>query len=171
MINQLKFTATYSKASGFTLVEVMIALVIFSVGLLGLAGLHASSMQNNKASDMRGIAIIQAHDMADRIRANTRGTSGDYNAITTGIPAAGTNCITTASCTSPASIAAWDNFEWQTNLNTFLPSGRGTVTRATPTSTVVITVMWDEARTGALGEGCSGNPAVDLKCFRMEFLP
>lgn len=170
MTNQLKISDSNSRASGFTLVEVMVALVIFSVGLLGLAGLHASSMQNNKTSDIRGIAVIQAHDMADRIRANARGTSGDYNAIVTGIPAPGTDCISTAACTSPSAIAAWDNFEWQTNLNTFLPAGRGTVTR-NASGTLTIIVMWDEARTGVTGEGCTGNPAVDLKCFTMDFLP
>ena len=170
-MKQLEKPSINFPASGFTLVEVMVALVIFSVGLLGLAGLHASSMQNNKTADLRSIAIIQAHDMADRIRANSRGTSGDYNAIVSGVPAPGTNCITTASCTSPTLIAAWDNFEWQSNLSTSLPSGRGTITRAGATAPIVITVMWDEARTGVTGEGCSGNSAIDLKCFRMDFLP
>jgi type IV pilus assembly protein PilV len=58
--------------SGFTLLEVMVALLVFSIGLLGLAGLQASSLQNNKTADMRSVAIIAAHDMAERIRANDR---------------------------------------------------------------------------------------------------
>ena len=154
---------------GFTLLEVMVALLIFSIGLLGLAGLQGSSLQNNKTADLRSIAVIDAHDMAERIRANRRGASGDYDAIGTGIPAPGTNCITTAACTTAAQIEAWDNYEWQTNLST-LPSGRGTVTRQANGS-FIITVMWDEARTGAVGENCSGNPSVDLKCYNLDFLP
>lgn len=158
------------KSAGFTLLEVMVALLVFSIGLLGLAGLQASSLQNNKTADLRSIAIIEAHDMADRIRANGRGKSGDYDAIATGVPAPGTNCITTASCTSPTLIKNWDNYEWQTTLSTSLPSGRGTVTR-NPSGTITVTVMWDEARTGVVGEGCGGDPTVDLKCYKMDFLP
>jgi type IV pilus assembly protein PilV len=158
------------KAAGFTLLEVMVALLVFSIGLLGLAGLQASSLQNNKTADLRSIAIIEAHDMADRIRANNRGKSNDYDAIATGVPAPGTDCINTASCTSPSLIAAWDNYQWQSNLAMALPSGRGKVDR-NAAGTITITVMWDEARTGVVGEGCGGDPAVDLKCYKMDFLP
>lgn len=159
------------KADGFTLLEVMIALLIFSVGLLGLAGLQASGMQSNKTADLRSIALFMAHDMAERIRSNSRGTTGDYDAIVTGVPAEPTNCITTQSCTASADIANWDVFEWQTGLSNLLPSGRGTVTRSVATGSLTITVMWDEALTGTLGEGCGNDPAVDLKCYRLDVLP
>lgn len=158
--------------AGFTLLEVMIALLIFSIGLLGLAGLQGSSLQNNKTSDLRSIAIIEAHDLAERIRANERGVSGDYDTINTGVPAVpGTDCINSSSCTTPALIAAWDIYEWQTSLSNLLPSGRGKVFRPSKTSAFTILVMWDEARTGALGESCSGNPAKDLKCYQLDILP
>jgi type IV pilus assembly protein PilV len=161
-----------AKPTGFTLLEVMVALLIFSIGLLGLAGLQANSLQNNKTADSRSIAVIEAHDMADRIRANARGSSGDYNAVATGIPPVpGANCVTSASCTSSNSIAKWDIFEWQTTLNSSLPSGRGTITRANATAPITITVMWDEARTGAVGEGCGNDPTVDLKCYTLVFMP
>lgn len=159
--------------AGFTLLEVMIALLIFSIGLLGLAGLQGSSLQNNKTADLRSIAIIAAHDMAERIRANQRDFTGDYDAITVpagAVPVPAPNCITSASCTSSANIAAWDNYEWQTSLRASLPSGRGKVTRV-GTAPIQIVVMWDEARTGALGTNCSGDPTVDLKCYTLDFLP
>ncbi|MBI1424657.1 MAG: type IV pilus modification protein PilV [Gammaproteobacteria bacterium] len=155
---------------GFTLLEVMVALLIFSIGLLGLAGLQASGLQNNKTADLRSIAIIDAHDMAERIRANDRGRSGDYDAITPGVPTPGTDCINTTSCTSTSLIAAWDNYQWQSDLNASLPSGQGSVTR-NASGTMTVTVMWDEARTGATGTSCGNNPNVDLKCYKMDFLP
>jgi type IV pilus assembly protein PilV len=158
------------KIAGFTLLEVMVALLIFSIGLLGLAGLQGGSLQNNKTADMRSIAIIAAHDMAERIRANNRDIAMDYDNIGTGIVAPGTNCVTTAGCTTSASIKDWDTYEWQTSLSTLLPSGRGTVARDA-NGALVITVMWDEARTGKLGEACSGDPTVDLKCYKLDFLP
>ena len=158
------------KAAGFTLLEVMVALLVFSIGLLGLAGLQASSLQNNKTADLRSIAIIEAHDMADRIRANNRGKSNDYDAIATGVPAPGTDCINTASCTSPSLIAAWDNYQWQSNLATALPSGRGKVDR-NAAGTITITVMWDELRNGATGVGCDPNNPTDLRCVSITTQP
>ena len=59
--------------SGFTLLEVMVAIVVLSLGLLGLAGLQAASLRNNQAAYYRGIATQQTYDMADRIRANLAG--------------------------------------------------------------------------------------------------
>ena len=63
------------KQRGFTLLEVMIALLIFSIGLLGLAGLQAGGLRSNNQAQLRTIAVIQAYDMADRIRANPRGVA------------------------------------------------------------------------------------------------
>ena len=156
--------------AGFTLLEVMVALLIFSIGLLGLAGLQGSSLQNNKTADLRSIAVIAAHDMAERIRANGRDKNQVYDNIATGIPTPATDCISTASCTSPSQIRDWDNYEWQTMLKNSLPSGRGTVA-PNADGALVITVMWDEAHTGTLGEKCSGDPSVDLKCYKLDFLP
>lgn len=167
-----KQTNTYPvthRITGFTLLEVMIALLVFSIGLLGLAGLQGSSLQNNKTADLRSIAIIAAHDMAERIRANERGTSGDYNAITTPagpLSAPSPDCITSA-CTTPAQLAAEDNYEWQTSLSTLLPSGQGSVT-LTANGPIEITVMWDEAHTGTTLKDCS---ATALKCYKLDFLP
>lgn len=164
-------TVNYHSRRGFTLLEVMVALVIFSVGLLGLAGLQANGMRANKVADLRTMAIIQAHDMAERIRTNTAGISaGEYDNITTGIPSKpGTNCYD-SSCNS-TEIADWDIFEWQSRLDDDLPSGRGTVSRPNTNSPFEITVMWDEAGTGVTGENCSGDATTDLKCYKMEFMP
>ena len=51
------------KQSGFTLLEVMISLVIFSVGILGRAGIHATSIQSNNSAYMRTISMQSAYDM------------------------------------------------------------------------------------------------------------
>lgn len=73
---------TIAKQQGFTLLEVMVALLIFSVGLLGLAGMQMAGMQSNHGAMLRTLAIQQAYDMADRIRSNRAGfNSGLYNNI------------------------------------------------------------------------------------------
>ena len=157
--------------SGFTLLEVMIALVIFSIGLLGLAGLQAGGLRSNTQAQLRTIATIQAYDMADRIRANPRGVEdGNYNAMDDSTPTA-EDCIN-ATCTA-AEMATYDYYEWEETNQDVLPSGHGTIS-----STVVngvrlftITVMWDEERTGVTGTSCSGNPTVDLKCYALVIEP
>jgi len=158
--------------SGFTLLEVMIALVIFSIGLLGLAGLQASGLRSNTQAQLRTIAVIQTYDMAERIRANPRGVEdGNYNAMDDSTPTA-EDCIS-ATCTA-AEMATYDYYEWVTSTQSVLPSGHGTVTSAVVggvTRLFTVTVMWDEDRTGVTGTGCSGDPTVDLKCYALVIDP
>ena len=156
---------------GFTLLEVLIAIVVLSIGLLGLAGLQAAGLRNNNSAYMRTVATQQISDMADRIRANPAGrTAGDYNAIA-GIPA-NPGCIASVGGCTPLQVSAFDAFEWNTNNAALLPTGQGTVIPdpVTP-NRFIITVMWDDARTGAVGTACGGVPAVDLTCFVMRVQP
>jgi type IV pilus assembly protein PilV len=157
--------------SGFTLLEVMIALVIFSIGLLGLAGLQAGGLRSNTQAQFRTIATIQAYDMAERIRANPRGVEdGDYNAFDDATPTA-EDCIS-AACTA-AEMATYDYYEWVTTTQNVLPSGHGIVSSNVINGVrlFTITVMWDEERTGVNGTGCSGDPTVDLKCYALVIEP
>lgn len=140
------------KQSGFTLLEVMVAIVVLSLGLLGLAGLQAASLRNNQTAYYRGIATQQAYDMADRLRANLAGVrAGNYNALT-GTPS-NPSCFTTG-C-SAANMAATDYFQWNAVNVALLPNGTGTVvceggapltacTAATGNRVFNVTVSWTE---------------------------
>lgn len=140
--------------SGFTLLEVMVAIVVLSLGLLGLAGLQAASLRNNQTAYYRGIATQQAYDMADRIRANLAGVRvGNYSNLATGLPAGNPDCFA-AVCT-PANIAIADHRQWNTVNAALLPGGGGTVvcedgaagagcTAATGNWVFNITVSWNE---------------------------
>ena len=132
------------KTNGFTLLEVLIALVIFSFGLLALAALMAKGLQYNTSALHRSYASTQAYDIADRMRANRLGiTAGDYDSIS----GTGTDpgCITTG-CT-PAQMAQYDAWAWNSTNAALLPSGSGSVT--TDGTTYTITVTWDDDRDGA----------------------
>ena len=59
-----------NKNTGFTLIEVLIAMIVLAVGLLGLAGLQATSLRNNQSAYNRIKATQLAYDIADRMRAN-----------------------------------------------------------------------------------------------------
>lgn len=160
-----------NKSSGFTLLEVMVALVIFSVGLLGLAGIQGTALQNNSSAYMRTIAMQQSYNMADLIRANTA-TDGSINSeflpISTSIAAEPTDCSVnnnTYVCNSQA-MAEFDIHQWQKDLANQLPSGKGSVTRTAGVFEIII--MWDEKRTGATGTDCGSDQDVDLKCYKIH---
>lgn len=158
---------------GFSLVEVMIAVLVLSIGLLGMAGLQAASVRNTYSAYMRSQAMILANDIADRIRSNpgTAGidgaAGGDYNAIGPGLASGGSTACDTTVCT-PGQLAAYDIAVWSDRVKTTLPGGNGSVTGDGRVFTV--TVMWDDDKTGVAGTGCSGNRAVDLTCYQNTFI-
>ena len=55
------------RAAGFTLIEILVALVILSIGLLGVAGLQLRSLQTSHSSFERSIATLQARDLVERM--------------------------------------------------------------------------------------------------------
>jgi type IV pilus assembly protein PilV len=133
-------------SKGFSLVEVLIALIIMSVGMLGIAGLYVQSMQAGRTSMLRHHAVNLASDIADRIRANPM--AGAAYIASTG---ADNNCVAQNVDCSIAQMAAHDIFLWQAQAAEFLPAmADGTQqvivaynAAATP-PTYTITVRWDE---------------------------
>jgi len=130
-------------SQGFTLLEVLIALVIFSFGLLALAALMAKGLQYNTSALHRSYASSQAYDMADRMRANRLGIDADnYDSVSgTG---SDPGCITSG-C-NPAQMAQYDGWAWNSMNAAVLPSGSGTVEVDDLGTTYRITLTWDDDR-------------------------
>ena len=102
---------------GFSLVEVLIALVIMSVGMLGIAGLFVQGMQAGRTSVLRHHAVTLAGDVADRIRANPRaGVAYEGAGADNACVGYGTNC-------NEASMAAHDVLLWEQQAVDSLPAG------------------------------------------------
>lgn len=161
-----------NKSSGFTLLEVMVAMVIFSVGMLGLAGIQGIALKNNSTSYMRTIAAQQSYNMSDLLRSNIDPNGNIDTAFDNIVTALGTapgkNCIAdnqTTNC-SESELADFDIYHWKLRLADELPSGRGKVTESADVYTIII--MWDEDRTGVTGEGCGGVSTVDLNCYTIQ---
>ena len=145
-----------SRTDGFTLIEVLVSLVILSVGLLGIAKLMLFSSRSNDSAYLRSQATALAYEILDNMRANRQeAIAGTYTTTagalaTTATPPAAI-CIGAVQCTTPQ-LAAFDVYQWKLRLNTAsglpgaLPAGTGSVTTATVGSqtTVVISVSWDD---------------------------
>ena len=126
---------------GFSLLEVLIALVIMSVGMLGIAGLYVESMQAGRTSIFRHNAVTLASDVADRIRANPTG-GVDYQGA-----GGNNNCVLGNVNCDPAQMAANDIDLWATQAAAMLPNGQVTITyddTVTP-PTYLIQIGWVEA--------------------------
>ena len=130
---------------GFSLVEVLIALVVMSVGMLGIAGLYVQGLQAGRTSMFRHHAVTLAGDVADRIRANPiAGAAYDHAA---NAPGTDNNCVAGGVDCIAADMAANDIFLWQAQASETLPSGAVAVAFATPVGappTYQITVSWTE---------------------------
>lgn len=151
------------KQTGFNLIEVMVSLVIFSIGLLGLAGLQQVGLVQNTTAMQRTQAMSLAYDIFDRMR-NNRTT--DYSSVTS---ASSPNCVTTA-CTNTAQIASYDIYEWNLALSDALPNGVGFIT-GSPTS-YTVHVGWDEKRLGLTPTSCSPSALpVGIKCISIQGRP
>ena len=165
---------------GFTIIEVAVAMLVLSVGLLGVAGLQATGMQSTYQSQQRSVAMIQARDLADRMRANPSGMlAGEYIKTIPLVPPT-PDCESAGSSCNAAQLAASDLYKWASMNGELLPSGQGAVacTDLVPAtagfiesgSACMITVRWDGDRTGATGLGCSGSSA-DLTCLQLRVIP
>ena len=130
------------RSRGFSLVEVLIALIIISVGMLGIAGLYVQSMQAGRTSMFRHNAVILVGDVADRIRANP--TAG---ATYTAIGGADNNCVTQGVNCSAPEMANHDILLWTAQAAETLPNGTVTVVfdGAVTPPTYDITANWTEA--------------------------
>jgi type IV pilus assembly protein PilV len=179
----LKQSMSPRSNAGFTLMEVLVTVVILSIGLLGVAGLQLNSLRGNQNALEGSVAVTLAAEAADRIRANLPGVrnvntgEADQDAYDF-LDSAGADpgCISTT-C-SVDKIAQTDAYEWFTRLEALLPGGEGVICRdSTPndgtskaahgcdmdpaTETFAIKIWWDHDR----------DATTPLLAYRMSLIP
>jgi type IV pilus assembly protein PilV len=131
---------------GFTLLEVLVAVVVIAVSVLGLAAMLGRVHTNAYGALLRTDASILLTDMAERIMANRANVVANPASYTSG------DAPDCSSANQPAATAVADRDLWQFRCmaKLSLPSGDGTVTpdaAANPTK-VTIDVQWDDSRGG-----------------------
>jgi type IV pilus assembly protein PilV len=126
-----------SSQSGTTLIEVLITVVLVSIGLLGLAGLQLTTVQNSNSSSERFEATTLAHDILERLRANRQpALAGQYNLALGEAPAG-------------ANLVGEDLDEWREAL-AVLPNGDGSID--VTAGEVTIEVKWTDASDDNAGD-------------------
>jgi len=122
---------------GVSLIEVLVAVLVLSLGLLGMAGLQTSALRNNQSALERSVAIIESYSIVDAMRVDrVNAVNGVFNILIDGTPVGGT-------------FAGNELSKWRGRLTAQLgPGARGAVDCDGPACT--ITVLWqDERITGA----------------------
>lgn len=135
------------RQSGFTLLEVLVAILVLSIGLLGLAGLMASSIRNNHSAQQRTQATWLAYDVIDRMRVNRPAaiaSSDNYN-------------VALGAASGSAGLAGADITDWKTDLANALPAGDGAVAVDSVTREVTVIIQWNDSR------GTGGSNAQQLQ--------
>jgi len=125
-------SAKKTRQKGFSLIEVMVALIVLSIGLLGLGLLQIKSMKFNTSAYLRSQSTLLANDLIERIRANP---TGNYSLTAQNINCSG-GCIVD-------DVARLDLFTWENSVSSSLASASTTV--ATNASVHTITINWIES--------------------------
>ena len=151
-----------NNSKGFTLIEVLVAAFVLAVGLLGLAGLQAKSLQFNHSAYQRSQANIIAYDIIDRMRANlSEARDGSYDIAKDDGPPTATNCQASGATCSTATMVDFDLAQWKCslaigsvddedtcedlNIDGALLEGKGFV--VTDGDIITVTIEWVDDRT------------------------
>lgn len=160
-----------NRTQGFTLIEVLVAMLVMAIGLLGLAGLQMKSLNSTQETYFQTQADLLINDLITRIRANKSGTYTQADKAINSFAAAGKNCLT-ATC-SQAEIVAWDYDQWSKEALRILGGKPAVIDVSQTGSLYQITLKanifnsLDNAGNLISGANCSGDETVDMYCSRL----
>lgn len=123
---------------GLGMIESLIALLIISIGLLGIAALQITSMQQTASAQFHSQAVWYSYEMTDRISANGANNFNLYDGIDTdnsySMDCTGNPC-------TPDQMVTADAQDWS-NMVDNLPEGRGVITAVG--NDLQISVIWTD---------------------------
>lgn len=139
MTNGFASLAAKKRCQGLTLIEVMVAVLVLSIGLLGLAAMQTSSVKFTTSAFQRTQATALAYDLADRMRGNRLAALNNNYVVAFETPAPACGAFVGTGNLRDQDIAAWRNA-----MACRLPQGTGSVTRVNDEFT--ITIRWDDSQ-------------------------
>jgi len=165
--------STRRRARGFTLIEVMVAVIVIAIGLLGIAKIQALSFASTGVASMRSLAALEASSLAGSMHADRAYWAGGTAATGAGITVTGTTIsdanlspivtCTTATATpadcAPLTFAAYDLQQWAAQVNTLLPNPVSNIVCTNVAGVPVsctITITWSENTVAVNNQGTAG---------------
>ena len=163
--------------TGFTLIEVLIAMLVLAIGLLGLATLQTYSLRANLSAYTRGQATQLLYDMSDRMRANSslaNTTTSSYvisntlddtrtkNKTVSDVTSHVCRNQTNTTCDATA-LATYDLMEWSVAVANTLPMGRACIVSSNGIFTLYIS--WDDNRSGTVKTDISPSTCASITTF------
>ena len=140
------------RQTGFSLIEIMITMVVLSIGLLGIAGIIVTNLKNTQSASSRGQATFLINDIVDRMRANRVAAETIPSPYALALGGTGSGV---------AGVPGTDLRDWVDSLQAALPEGKGSVVVDNATRNITVTVQWNDSR--AQGGGVkSGKTAQQL---------
>jgi len=134
------------RQGGVSLIEVLVAILVASAGVLAMAGLLGVAARFGKTTEFRSMATLLVADLADRIRANKQGKTLyvlNNTTLATGGATAAAACANVNLCTI-AELAAIDLAAWQRTLFNSLPNGTGYISAVDANDMLDVWVVWTE---------------------------
>jgi type IV pilus assembly protein PilV len=167
---------------GFSLLELLVTLVVLSIGLLGLGLMQTTGLGLTKTAYSRTQAMMLASDIADRIRANEAAAANYVGNSATTPSSSKPPCTAGSTCPGPA-LAASDMADWSNRLLLELPGGRGQILDAAAvpaackgyTATTVgvgfmrVLILWNEANSATITENRTGGNT-NGDCYQFDFV-
>jgi type IV pilus assembly protein PilV len=141
-----------ASARGFTLVEVLVALVVLAVGMLGMAVLLVEGLQGSRSALEHTQAVNLASDITERMRANRAAGRAYDTADGTPDPRLDAACEVAAGPCAPGAMAGNDLRRWLDAVAGALPEGRGEIAIEPVTATAhrgTVTIRWAQSGTAA----------------------
>ncbi len=164
--------AAEARPAGFTLIEVLVALLVLSIGLLGVGKLMLFSSRSTDSAYLRSQAAALSYTILDAMRANREtAVEGGYDIALTGSVSSAPACDSGASCTG-AQLAQHDLSDWKTRMAALLgPSAQGSVATSSVTdgstgttvTKATVTVQWNDATAQGTFGGDSSTVDVTLE--------
>ncbi len=142
--NELSHDAHVRRQRGFTLLEVLVAILVLSIGLLGLAMLQVESLKYNTDAYYRTQATMLAYEIIDRMRANSAAAkAGSY--VASAAPSTTETCgNTTSGCADTTALANYDLGVWYSRLGAVLPADSTSSSIAQAGNTHTVIIRWKE---------------------------
>ena len=147
--------AYVKKQNAFTLIEILIAVLVLAIGLLGMAGLQTTGVRSNHSAYLRSQATVLANEIIDKMKANRDRDSDKFDTLSGYETGFGDEINNSPDCRSNAcsesDMVLADLADWKNSLQT-LPSGSGAISLEIDQETIIaeIKIRWDDDR-GANG--------------------